>query len=169
MSTEPGGNWPLPAAEPEEVGLSSEQLARIRPAMQRYIDERKVPNVITLVARHGKIVHLEAQGYMDFESRRPVQTDSFFRLYSNTKPITGVATMILVEEGRLGINDPVSKFVPAFKNPRVRTLQPSATPDPDRAFMMPTEPARREITVLDCLRNTSGLATPARAPIQMLT
>lgn len=167
MSTEPGGNWPLPAAEPEEVGLSTEQLARIRPAMQRYIDERKVPNVITLVARHGKIVHLEAQGYMDFESRRPVQTDSFFRLYSNTKPITGVATMMLVEDGRLGINDPVSKFIPAFKNQRVRTLQPNL--DPDRAFLMPTVPVRREITVRDCLRNTSGLATVMRAPVQTLT
>lgn len=169
MSPEPDGNWPLPVAKPEEVGFSAERLARIQPAMQRYINEQKVPNIVTLVARHGKVVHLEAQGFMDFESRRPVQTDSFFRLYSNTKPITGVATMILAEEGRLDINDPVSKFIPAFKNQRVRMLQPPATPDPDRAFMMPSEPTRREITVRDCLRNTSGLATAARAPIQLLT
>jgi CubicO group peptidase (beta-lactamase class C family) len=161
-------NWPLPAAEPEEVGISSQRLARIGPAMRRYIDERKVPNVITLVARHGRVVHFEAQGYMDLESQKPVHPDARFRLYSNTKPITGVATMILYEEGLLDISDPISRFIPAFKNPRVRTLEPPATPDPERAFMMPTVPARREITLRDCLRNASGIASPMRAPLQLL-
>ena len=160
--------WPLPVAKPEEVGFSSERLARIGPAMQKYVDEQKVPNVLTLVARHGRIVHSEVQGYMDLESQEPVQGDAFFRLWSNTKPITGVATMILYEEGLLNINDPVSKFLPAFKNPRVLTLDPAAVPDPERPFMMPTVPARREITVRDCLRNTTGLATPRRAPIQLM-
>ena len=158
--------WPLPTAKPEEVGFSSERLARISPTMQGYIDARKVPNVVTLVARHGKVVHFEAQGYMDFESQAPVQKDTFFRLYSNSKPITGVATMILCEEGLLNINDPISKFLPAFKNPRVLSL--NALPDPERPFMMPTVPAQREITVRDCLRNTTGLTTARRAPIQLI-
>ena len=163
--TSPNGEWPLPEADPGEVGFSSERLARIGPAMQKYVDAQKVPNVITLVARHGRIVHFEARGCMDLEGKTPVQKDTFFRLYSNSKPITGVATMILQEEGLLSINDPVSKFLPAFRNPRVLTLD--ALPDPERPFMMPTVPAKREITIRDCLRNTTGLATPRRAPVQM--
>ena len=110
--------WPLPFAEPEEVGVSSERLSRIRPALQRFIDEEMDPNFITMVIRHGKIVHYEAQGYMDFESKKPVQKDTIYRLWSNTKPITGVATMICVEEGLLTLDDPVSKYIPAFKSQR---------------------------------------------------
>lgn len=150
-STKSSKAWPLPVAEPEEVGFSSERLARIRPTMQKYIDEQKLPCMVTLVARHGKIVHFEAVGYMDVESKQPVKKDAFFRLYSNTKPITGVAAMILYEDGLLNLNDPVSKFIPAFKN-----LVVSGAPN---------VPARREITVRDCLRNTTGLAT-ALAPAQ---
>jgi len=153
-------------AKPEAVGLSSERLARIGPAMQAYIDAQKVPNVLTLVARHGQIVHSDVRGCMDFESQTPVRDDTFFRLYSNTKPITGVAMMVLYEDGLLNINDPVSKFLPAFKNPRVLALD--ALPDPDRPFMLPTVPAKREITLRDCLRNTTGLATSRRAPIQLM-
>ena len=112
---------PLPFAEPpEEVGVSSERLARIRPSLERFIREKMVPNLVTLVARHGKIVHYDAQGYMDFESKRPAGQDTIYRLWSNTKPITGVATMICVEEGMLTLDDPVSKYIPAFKNQRVR-------------------------------------------------
>lgn len=161
--------WPLPAAEPEEVGMSSGRLSRIGPAMRRYVDEGKVPNVITLLARRGRVVHAEAVGYMDIESKLPVRSDAIFRLYSNTKPITGVATMILYEEGLLDIEDPVSRFLPAFKNPRVLSLNAAGAGDPRRAFMMPTVPARRGITVRDCLRNTTGLATPRRTPIQVLS
>ena len=87
-------SWPLPIAKPEDVGISSERLARIRPAMQKFIDEKKDPNFITMVIKHGKIVHYEAQGYMDFESKKPVQKDTIYRLWSNTKPMTGVATMM---------------------------------------------------------------------------
>ena len=86
---------PLPRVKPEEVGMSSERLARLRPAMQRFIDQKQVPNIVTLVAREGKIVHFEAQGHADCETRRPATKDTIFRLYSNTKPITGVALMIL--------------------------------------------------------------------------
>lgn len=160
--------WPLPVAEPEEVGFSSERLARIRPAMQKYIDNHEVPCMITLVARHGKIVYFEAQGYMDIESKRPVRKDAFFRLWSNSKPIAGVATMLLYEDGLLSLDDPISKFLPTFKNPTLSPVAPGVTVAPVQAAMLPSIPARREITVRDCLRNTTGLAMISRLPIPMM-
>jgi len=166
--TYPNEDWPLPFAEPESVGFSSERLDRIRTAMQKYIDEGKVPCMITLVARHGKIVHFEAQGYMDIESKRPVPKDAVFRLWSNSKPIAGVATMILYEDGLLDLNDPVSKFIPAFKNPTVISLDAAGAMGAAQPGMLPVVPARREITIRDCLRNTTGLANIRRLPIQAL-
>jgi CubicO group peptidase (beta-lactamase class C family) len=156
-------NWPLPYAEPEEVGFSSKRLARIVPGLQRYIEKRMVPNLITLVARHGKIVHYEAQGYMDFDSKKPATEDTICRLWSNTKPITGTATMICVEDGLLSLDDPVSKFIPAFKNQVVRAPM-------GQGPMMgtPTVPVARDITVRDCLRNTTGLPTARTAPLSYL-
>jgi CubicO group peptidase (beta-lactamase class C family) len=158
-------NWPLPSAEPEEVGFSSERLAKICPGLQKFIDKRMVPNLVTLVARHGKVVHYEAQGYMDFDSRKPATKDTIYRLWSNTKPITGTATMICVEDGLLNLDDPVSKYIPAFKNQVVR-----AEPGPGRGLPMgiTTVPAIREITIRDCLRNTTGLSTARRAPLSYL-
>ena len=142
--------------------MSSERLARLRPVMQRFIDKNQVPCIVTLVAREGKIVHFEAQGYADCETRRPVTKDTIFRLYSNTKPITGVAAMILCEEGLLNLNDPVSKYIPAFKNPLVVTTTRNRLGPPD---ISNTLPARREITIRDCLANTTGLATFKRRRI----
>jgi CubicO group peptidase (beta-lactamase class C family) len=158
-------NWPLPSAEPEEVGFSSERLAKICPGLQKFIDKRMVPNLVTLVARHGKVVHYEAQGYMDFDSKKPATKETIFRLWSNTKPITGTATMICVEDGLLNLDDPVSKYIPAFKNQVVR-----AEPGPGRGLPMgiTTVPAVREITIRDCLRNTTGLSTARRAPLSYL-
>ncbi len=124
MPTKNKSVWPLPQAKPEEVGMSSARLSLIRPAMQKFIDSKKDPNFVTMVIRTGKIVHWEAQGYMDFESKKPVQKDTMYRLWSNTKPITGVATMICVEDGLLTLDDPISKYIPAFKNPVVRVLDP---------------------------------------------
>ena len=86
---------PLPVAKPEEMGLSSKGLARIGPAMQKYIDRKMVPNVTTLVAREGKIVHYEARGYMDLKGHKPIARDTIYRLYSNSKPIAGLAILIL--------------------------------------------------------------------------
>jgi CubicO group peptidase (beta-lactamase class C family) len=163
--TKSSKSWPLPVAEPEEVGFSSERLARIRPTMQKYINNRDIPCMITLVARHGKIVYFEAQGYMDIESKRPVHKDAIFRLWSNSKPITGVATMMLYEDGLLSLDDPVSKFLPTFKNPRLSNMVGGGMGD----LMQTTVPARREITVRDCLRNTTGLAMVSRLPVQAMT
>lgn len=164
------GNWPLPLTRPEEVGFSSQRLAQIRPGLQKYIDEQKVPNLVTLVARHGKVVHYDAQGYMDFESKKPVTKDAIFRLYSNSKPVTGVATMILYEEGKLTLDDPIARYIPAFKNPVVRFTGRAEGNEPAPTLtLVPTVPARRGITIRDCLRNTSGLATLQGAPMAFLT
>ncbi len=161
-------NWPLPYTKPEDVGVSSSRLARIRPAMQKYIDQGKIPNVVTLIAREGKIIHLEAQGYLDLESRKTAAEDSIFRLYSNSKPITGVAIMILYEEGLLELDDPVSRYIPAFKNPLVIAPPDSSAEPAGPGFQVPLVPAKREITIRDCLRNTTGLATPARTPASLV-
>src|SRR5947199_5753441 len=100
---------------PEDVGLSSERLARIRPVMQSFVEQRKMAGAITLVARDGKVAHLECTGMMDCEASRPMQPDTIFRIYSMTKPITAVALLMLVEEGKLLLGDPVSKYIPEFK------------------------------------------------------
>ncbi len=160
---------PLPVAKPEEVGFSSERLARIRPAMQKFIDQKMVPNIVTLIAREGKIVHFDAQGYLDCESGIPATEDTIFRLYSNSKPITGVATMILYEDGLLTLDDPVSRYIPAFNNPVVAASGQAMRDRPGPPSMFPTVPAKREITIRDCLRNTTGLATPLRSPYWLLT
>ena len=161
-----GHKLPLPQVKPEEVGMSSERLARLRPVMQRFIDQEQVPNIVTLVAREGKIVHFEAQGYSDYETQKPVTKDTIFRLYSNTKPITGVAAMILCEAGLLNLNDPVSKYIPAFKNPLVVTPTRNRLGPPE---ISNTLPASREITIRDCLANTTGLATFRKAPYWIIS
>src|SRR5262249_39266787 len=89
----------LPMARPEEVGMSADRLSRIRIAMQRYVDRGEVPGVVTLVARRGRVVHFDAVGYRDAESRAPMPTDAIFRIASMTKPITSVALMMLYEQG----------------------------------------------------------------------
>src|SRR6478672_5581664 len=104
------------APKPEEVGLSSEWLHRIHDAVQRHIDAKDVSGAVTLVARKGRIAHFEAHGLMDVESNKPMPKDGIFRLASMSKPITGAAVMMLVEEGKVRLNDPVSRFIPEFKN-----------------------------------------------------
>jgi CubicO group peptidase (beta-lactamase class C family) len=168
MSKISNTEWPLPAALPEEAGFSGERLARIRPAMQKYIDQGYEPCIVTLIARNGKVVHYEAQGYLDLESRQPAQKDTIFRLYSNSKPITGAAVMMLYEEGLLGLDDPVSRYIPAFKNPVV-IAPASESGGAGPSSMVYTVPARRGITIRDCLRNTTGLATPQRVPAAVFT
>ena len=111
----------MPRGKPEAVGMSSERLARIAPAMQRYIDERLTPGVITAVMRRGKLVHFEVQGDMDVETGTAMRPDAIFRIASMTKPITSVALMMLWEEGAFQLRDPVSRFIPAFADVKVST------------------------------------------------
>ena len=104
---------------PEDVGLSSTRLERINTRMTDLVKDNQLPGILTLVQRHGKIAHLGQFGSMDIESSKAMQEDALFRIYSMTKPITSVALMLLLEEGRLNIFDPVSKFIPAFAKTKV--------------------------------------------------
>jgi CubicO group peptidase (beta-lactamase class C family) len=139
----------LPTASPESVGLSSERLERIGAAVQRQIDEKRIAGAVTLVARKGRVAWCKAQGMADIESAKSMQTDSIFRICSMTKPITSLAVMLLYEEGRFLLNDPVSKYIPEFKNPKVLVKPASGTPY--------TIPASGEITIKHLLTHTAGL------------
>ena len=142
----------LSRAEPEQVGLSSERLERIRPVMQSYIDDKALAGSLLLIARHGKVAYLESFGAMDREQGKPMREDVIFRIASMTKAITSVAVMMLYEEGRFLLEDPISKYIPAFEEPKV--LVPNAGMDAGYELV----PAKREITIRDLLRHTSGIS-----------
>jgi CubicO group peptidase (beta-lactamase class C family) len=146
----------VPAGKPEDSGMSSERLERIHQAIERHIDAGEISGAVTLVARHGHIVHFEAHGLMDIDSHKPMQKDAIFRLASMSKPVTSVAVMMLVEEGRIRLSDPVSRFIPEFKDTKVAMLRHTAHPGsgPPEIY---TVPADREITIQDLLTHTSGL------------
>jgi len=139
----------LPAAKPESVGLSSERLERIATVVQRNIDDKRIAGAVTIVVRHGKVAWFKAQGMSDREAAKPMPTDAMFRICSMTKPITSVAVMMLYEEGRFLLDDPVSKYLPEFKNPKVLVKPLSGEPY--------SIPATKEITIRDLLRHTSGI------------
>ena len=107
----------LPTTQPEEVGLSSDRLNLVKPLMQRYVDEKKLPGMIAVVARHGKVVRFEKYGLMGID--KSMQTDAIFRIASMTKPVTSVAVMLLYEEGHFQLDDPVEKYIPEFKELKV--------------------------------------------------
>jgi CubicO group peptidase (beta-lactamase class C family) len=139
----------LPAAKPEAVGLSSERLERISTAVQREIDDKRVAGAVTMVIRRGRVAWFKAQGAMDREADKPMRTDAMFRICSMTKPITSTAVMMLYEEGYFLLDDPISKFLPEFKNPKVLVKPTVGEPY--------TIPATKEISIRDLLRHTSGL------------
>jgi len=153
----------LPTARPEEVGMSSERLARIRVAMQRYIDRKEVPGVVTLVARRGRVVHFEAVGYRDAESQAPMTTDGIFRIASMTKPIASVAAMMLYEEGYFLLSDPISRWLPEFSNMNVALPAPAGE-RLDRPYKL--VPAARPITIKHLLTHTAGLPNAYRGITQ---
>src|SRR5262245_19668793 len=103
---------PLPTASPQQVGLSSERLARLVRTLKADADKGTIPGAVVLVARHGKVALFEAVGVRDPATRAPMTRDAIFRIYSMTKPITSVSTMMLWEEGRLSMADPISKHIP---------------------------------------------------------
>jgi len=109
----------LPAARPESVGLSSERLARLPAGMRSLVDQGRLAGVVTVVARHGKVVEFEAAGKRDIAADAPMRKDTIFRIYSMSKPITGVAMMMLFEEGRWQLKDPVAKYIPEFADLKV--------------------------------------------------
>ena len=109
----------LPTAKPESVGLSSERLDRIASLVQRDVDDKRIAGAVTLIVRHGKVAWFKAQGMADREAGKAMPTDAMFRICSMTKPITTVAAMMLYEEGKFLLDDPLSKYLPEFKNPKV--------------------------------------------------
>ena len=144
----------LPAGDAAALGFDPQRLARIGPAMQAFVDDGRVPNLVTLVARRGRIVHQHACGVLDLDEDAPAGLDTLFRMWSNTKPIGGVATLVLYERGALTPDDPVAKYLPEYADMRV--FNP-------REPMAPVA-AKRPITIRDCLTNTTGLADPATMP-----
>src|SRR5262245_47495323 len=103
----------------KKAGFSKSRMGRLNTVMQRYIDEQKFAGIVTMIARYGDIVHFEAFGQQDMAANKPMALDTIFRIYSMTKPITSVAAMMLYEEGRFLLDDPVSRFIPAFKDLQV--------------------------------------------------
>jgi CubicO group peptidase (beta-lactamase class C family) len=143
----------FPVAKPAEVGMSGERLERLRAAMRKAIDEGTVAGIVTLVLRQGKAVAFDAYGQRDREKQAPMKTDAVFRIASQTKAITSVAIMMLYEEGRLLLTDPVSKHIPEFKETKVAVPLPAELGGPSRYTLVP---AKRAITLRDLLTHTSG-------------
>ena len=139
----------LPRARPEDVGLSATALERITTTLQSYVDSGQFPGFLALVARHGKLAYLSAGGWMDVEHRRAMSPDAVFRIYSLTKPIASTAVMQLYERGTLRLDDPVSKYIPAFAAVKVYASGGAATPV--------LRDAERPMTLADLLTHTSGL------------
>jgi CubicO group peptidase (beta-lactamase class C family) len=146
-----------PTAKPEEVGLSAARLQRITDMVQRRIAAGDLAGAVTVVARRGKVAHLSAHGVMDLDSKQPMTPASMFRIASMTKPVIGVAIMMLVEEGKLHLNDPVARFIPQFANLKVGVARPATGGSDGPGFY--TVPAQRAITIKDLLTHTSGLGS----------
>ena len=145
----------LPSASPESVGMSAPKLAHIKEAFAQEIDKGNLPGVVVVVARRGKLVYTETVGFQNKEVGKALSKDAIFRIYSMTKPLVSVGAMMLVEDGKMQLNDAVSKFIPAVKGLQVSVAKA------DGEFAKVTYslvPSDREMTVQDLLRHTSGLA-----------
>jgi CubicO group peptidase (beta-lactamase class C family) len=158
----------LPVAKPETVGMSTDRLARIDALVQRYVASGQIVNAVTLVIRDGKVVQQGAYGSLDPLAQTPMRSDALFRLASESKPITAVAILSLVDEGLVRLSDPVSRFIPEFRGARVAVSKPGAPPFaplPPGAALSGPKPeadfvaATREITVRDLLTHTSGIGS----------
>ena len=139
----------LAVSRAESVGMSTERLKNVGVNLNRLIDDKKIAGTVSLIARKGKVVHFEAHGLSDVAAKQVMARDSIFRLYSQTKPVTGVAVMMLFEEGHFLLTDPISKFLPEFKDMRVYLGEKDGE--------IQTEPAR-QITIQQLLTHTSGLS-----------
>ncbi len=148
----------VPDAKPEEVGIARERLARIHETMQRYIEANQISGAVTLVARKGKVAHVEAHGMSDLESKKPMTRNTVFRIWSMSKPVAAVAVLMLMEEGKIRLNDPVSKFVPELRGMKVAVAQERVA-GATGAGTYYSIPATREITVQDLLTHVSGLGS----------
>jgi CubicO group peptidase (beta-lactamase class C family) len=144
---------PLPETTPEEVGMSSERLARLTSALNAAVASGELPGAVIMIARDGKLVYSQSLGWQDKAASLTMRDDSVFRIYSMTKPIVSVAAMMLVEQGKLSLDEPVSKYIPAFTDMKVgvESSDPAGTPT------LTLVDAERPITIQDLFRHTSGL------------
>jgi CubicO group peptidase (beta-lactamase class C family) len=170
--------WPLtaaaPTARPEEVGLSTERLKRVAELIQRHVAAGSFSGAVALVARNGRVAYHEAFGLMDIEAKKPMVRDGIFEIMSMTKPVIGVATLMMMEEGKVRLQDPVSKFIPEWRNMTVAVSLPApagrgggaaapaapaggrgGAPEP-RYYTVPVE---REVQIRDLLTHTSGVVS----------
>lgn len=162
--------WPLtaaaPTAKPEDVGLSTDRLKHVAELVQRHITAGSFSGAVTLIARNGRVAHHEAYGVMDVDAKKPMAKDGIFRIMSMTKPIVGVSVLMMMEEGKVRLQDPISRFVPEWKNMtaavplaaaggRGGAAAPGAAAEP-RYYTVPVE---REVTIRDLLTHTSGLVS----------
>jgi len=146
LTARPIGAGELPTAKPGEVGLDADKVQKAHDAVQALVDKKEMAGAVVAIARKGKVAMFEAFGESEAGSGKLMKTDAIVRIYSMTKPITTVAAMLLVEEGKIGLDDPVAKYLPEFKNRRVHTGTGDAT-----------VAAKHEMTVRDLMRHTSGL------------
>jgi len=143
-----------PARTPAEAGFSAERLKRLDTFLQGLVDQGMAPNAVTFVARRGKVVHYQAFGYSNLEKKTPLKRDDIYRIASQSKAITTVALMTLFEEERFLLDDPISKYIPAFKNPRVLVRYDRQNPT---GGSYETRPARSEITIRQLLSHNAGI------------
>ena len=148
----------LPESKPEDVGLSTQRLARIHSMVAKHMDLGDITGAVMLVARNRRIAYVDVQGVMDLDSKKPVTRDTVFRIASMTKPVIGTAIMMMLEEGKLRLDDPVSRFIPEFKNMKV-AMESGAGGALAKPPVFSTVAAVREITIKDLLTHTSGLAS----------
>ena len=150
----PVGAQGIPKAQsPEEVGFLSARLKRLSDRINEGVKNNEIPGAVVLIARNGKIVMFDSFGFRDKEAKAPMANDTIFRIASMTKPIVSVATMMLMEEGKLSLADPVSKYIPAFADTKVSVEKKNA----DGTVELGLEPQFRPMTVQDLMRHTSGL------------
>lgn len=164
-----------PTVRPDSVGLSAARLERVTALMQQHIEAGTFTGAVTLVARNGRVALFTAQGEMDRESRAPMRTDALFRIMSMTKPVVAVATLMLVEEGKIRLTDPVGQFIPELAD--LTVAEPNSAgvfpPAPSNAASAPQPwlivPAERPITVRDLLTHTSGLMSGGASSLTSVT
>ncbi len=144
----------LPTAKPEAVGMSSSKLQALKVALQSEVDQGKFPGAVVMIARNGKLVFSEAVGQLDKVAGKPLSKDAIFRIYSMTKPLASVGAMMLVEDGKIQLTDPIAKYLPEFTKMGVSVAQTDASGSATYVIV----PATKPITVQDLLRHTSGLA-----------
>ncbi len=144
---------PLPTARPADVGLSAERLQRIGGWMRSEVEAKRIPGAAVMVLRNGRVAYVDVVGQQDAATGKPMARDSIFRIYSMTKPLVSVATLMLVEEGKLLLEAPVSRYIPSFANSKVGVEKVDAAGNKTLELV----PQRRPMTVQDLLRHTSGI------------